>query len=279
MNSNSNSNNNNNNKNNNEKSLNIAVLSLQGGFKEHVDMIHSLANEYKGIVDLNVKEIRSYEQMKEFKPDGVILPGGESTSMSIIASSHSTSKSENIFEYLRQYVESGNPIWGTCAGSIMLSNQVEGQKEGGQSLIGGLDTLISRNYFGRQINSFIKKVDLKLIGDNHDSVDESERSTSILHDFEAVFIRAPAILKVLDSDKVSIICEIDVDLPKHRVNSSPSSSTITTEKIIIGVRQSNILATVFHPELTNDNRFHKYFIDIVLKHKLLNNSNNNNNNK
>jgi len=251
----------------NNNNIKIAVLALQGGFKEHVDMINSLSTDFKSSnnVNIQVKEIKSYEQITEFKPDGVILPGGESTSMSIIASSN---KGGNIFDYLKQFVESGKPVWGTCAGSIMLSNKVDGQKVGGQSLIGGLDVLISRNYFGRQINSFIRKVDLKLIHeqdtDKHQSiVDDNEKeitTTEILKDFEAVFIRAPAILKVLDKDKVSIIAEIQ-GKPLH-----DGATQETHEKVIIGVRQSNIIATVFHPELTNDNRFHKYFIDIVVNH-------------
>ncbi|EGG16766.1 SNO glutamine amidotransferase family protein [Cavenderia fasciculata] len=217
--------------------IRVGVLSLQGGVIEHVNMLKKIAN-------VIVKELKSTEQIKVFDPHGMILPGGESTAMAIIAE-----KDQELFPYLQQLVHSQKiAVWGTCAGSIMLSNQVDHQKKGGQSLIGGLEVQISRNYFGRQINSFETTLTLNL----HDDQEEGGASINKM-EFEGIFIRAPAILKTL-SDKVHIISDFNHTKPDG-----------TEETVIVAVQQDNMLATVFHPELTNDNRFHQYFVDFIIK--------------
>ncbi|KAN0024667.1 hypothetical protein ACTFIV_009076 [Dictyostelium citrinum] len=235
--------------------IKIGVLALQGGFKEHVEMIKSIKhcfseceNKYK--YSIIVEEVKSVSDIKKLNPHGMILPGGESTSMAIIASANNDG--ENIFTFLKEYIKQGNFVWGTCAGSIMLSNKVDGQKVGGQSLIGGLDVLVSRNYFGRQIDSFETKINLNLkYGKNNNN------NIVLLENFEAIFIRAPAILDIIDKENVEIIGDYVV-----------TKKDGTKEKVITAVKQNNLIASVFHPELTNDNRFHKYFVQLVLNNHL-----------
>ncbi|KYR00171.1 SNO glutamine amidotransferase family protein [Tieghemostelium lacteum] len=234
----------------------IGILALQGGFREHKEIIELLAKQENHFNKYTCKEIKTDRDLVEFKPDGIILPGGESTAMSIISSAHTQGTDiKNIFDHLKEFVSNGKPIYGTCAGAIMLSDQVENQKDGGQSLIGGLHIQTSRNYFGRQINSFQSRIrlDLPVI---EKSPDESQPSVTILDDIDGVFIRAPGITKILDKS-VEILGRYQVTLKDS-----------TKETIITAVKQNNILATVFHPELTVDTRFHKYFIDIVIAHKL-----------
>ncbi|GAM23023.1 hypothetical protein SAMD00019534_061980, partial [Acytostelium subglobosum LB1] len=215
--------------------IRIGVLALQGGFIEHVNMTRSVAD------DIECVELRSTKQIREFNPHGLILPGGESTAMAIIAA-----QDPELFALIRDLVhDKGVSIWGTCAGCIMLSDNVERQKQGGinhiissQTLIGGMDLNISRNYFGRQINSFETTLQLKLDGANN-------------VDFEGVFIRAPAILKVNNPD-IEVLGEF-----RHQKKDN------TSETIITAVKYKNMIATVFHPELTKDNRFHQYFVGVV----------------
>ncbi|KAK5578810.1 hypothetical protein RB653_008483 [Dictyostelium firmibasis] len=246
----------------NENQIKIGVLALQGGFREHVNMIKSIKHcfsecENKFKYSIIVEEVKSVSDIKKLNPHGMILPGGESTSMAIIASGNDD---ENIFTFLKDYLKQGHFIWGTCAGSIMLSNKVDGQKIGGQSLIGGLDVLISRNYFGRQIDSFETKINLNLkYGKNNNNNNNNININSVLslENFEAIFIRAPAILDILDKENVEIIGDFIV-----------TKKDGTKEKVITAVKQNNIIASVFHPELTNDNRFHKYFVQLVLNNHL-----------
>ena len=150
-----------------------------------------LTAEKGGKLTVKVKEIKLPEHMDGC--DGIILPGGESTAMAIIA------KKWDLFTPLRSWVKEGKPIWGTCAGMILLSDSAVKQCEGGQELIGGLDAKICRNFFGSQVQS-----------------DEYELSGSpSLHNFDmtkekftAVFIRAPAILTV--GNKVNVLATLKV---------------------------------------------------------------------
>lgn len=143
----------------------------------------------------------------------------------------------------------GNPTWGTCAGCILLSNQVTAQKLGGQPLIGGMDISVQRNYFGRQVASF--EADLAL-----DALDMKSKP------FPGIFIRAPAILDVLqpnDSSKppVKILGQI----------ANPNKAAEQPETIVVAAQQGNMVATIFHPELTTDTRFHEYFVEVARKNK------------
>ncbi len=140
----------------------VGVLALQGAFLEHAAMLRGLGAE--------VVEVRKPEQLAGL--DGLVMPGGESTTMGLVA------ERWGLVEPLRAWVQAGKPVWGTCAGMILLADHAVGQKQGGQPLIGGLDVTVNRNYFGRQNQSFEVLLEVPALGDEP---------------FRAVFIRAPAI--------------------------------------------------------------------------------------
>lgn len=194
--------------------LTIGVLALQGAFIEHIAKIRLL-----GVAAV---EVRKPEQLEGLA--GLILPGGESTAMGLVA------ERWGLVEPLRTWVGSGRPIWGTCAGMILLADRAVGQKRGGQPLIGGLDVTVNRNYFGRQSQSFETLLEVPLLG---------------VEPCPAIFIRAPAIIEA--GPKVEVLA--------HAAGHD--------EIVIVAVRQANILATAFHPELTADLRWHQLFLDMV----------------
>ncbi|WP_019898615.1 pyridoxal 5'-phosphate synthase glutaminase subunit PdxT [Methylotenera mobilis] len=197
--------------------LKIGVLALQGAVVEHCRMLESL-----GVI---VVEVRLPEHLKLL--DGLIIPGGESTSMGLIA------ERWGLIEPLRSWVQSGRPTWGICAGMILLAERIEDQKQGGQPSIGGMDIEVNRNYFGRQINSFETML-------NIDDFYESEKP------YQAVFIRAPIITEV--SDGVKILASLTNGLDG---------------KLIVAARQKLMMVTAFHPELTDDLRWHQLFLNMV----------------
>ncbi len=195
----------------------LGVLALQGAFREHIAMLNRL--------DVEAAEVRLAAQLDDL--DGLIIPGGESTSMGLVA------ERWGLVEPLRQWVHGGRPTWGTCAGMILLAERATGQKLGGQALIGGLDVTVNRNYFGRQVDSFEAELDVPALGEVP---------------FHAVFIRAPAITAVAeDVETLATVAAIQND----------------DEAVITAVRNGPILATAFHPELTDDPRWHRFFVQMV----------------
>lgn len=166
-------------------------------------------------------EVRKPEQLAEL--DGLIIPGGESTTMGLIA------ERWGLVEPLRAWVHGGKPTWGTCAGMILVAERAEGQKQGGQPLLGGLDVTVNRNYFGRQVDSFETLLDVPALGPEP---------------VRAVFIRAPAITEIGPT------AESLAELPG-------------VPGIYVAARQGPILATAFHPELTADTRWHALFLRMV----------------
>ncbi|KAJ1396161.1 Pyridoxal 5-phosphate synthase subunit PdxT/SNO [Sesbania bispinosa] len=192
-------------------------------------------------------EIRKPEQL--LTVNSLIIPGGESTTMAKLAEYH------NLFPALREFVQMGKPVWGTCAGLIFLANKATGQKSGGQELVGGLDCTVHRNFFGSQIQSFEAEL----------SVPELTSKEGGPETFRGVFIRAPAILEV--GPEVQVLAAYPV--PSNRLSSPDSSIDDKKEnaeeesKVIVAVRQGNILATAFHPELTADTRWHSYFLKMA----------------
>ena len=193
----------------------VGILALQGAFIEHKNILDKL--------NINSILIKTTENIQIC--DGIILPGGESTAISIIE--------EDIFSEIKKHIEKGKAIWGTCAGMILLSNNILGQKIGGQQNIGGLDVIVNRNYFGSQLNSFIKELPYPK---------EFDKSGN----FPAIFIRAPAIMEI--GEKVNILSKLE-------------------DGTIIGIQQQNILATSFHPELSNNYSWHEYFIKLINNNK------------
>jgi 5'-phosphate synthase pdxT subunit len=192
----------------------IGVLALQGAFAEHAAMLRQ--------VGAQPIEVRQPAQLAGL--DGLILPGGESTAMGLIA------ERQGLVTPLRAWVHAGRPTWGTCAGMILLADRVTDQKAGGQPLLGGLDVTVNRNYFGRQADSFEAFLETPLLGDTP---------------FRAVFIRAPAIVE--HGPTVTVLA------------STPGRG----EGVVVAVRQAKILATAFHPELTNDPRWHRLFLEMA----------------
>lgn len=196
----------------------IGVLALQGAFLEHETMLRQLG--------VRPVEVRKPEQLTGL--DGLIIPGGESTTMGLVA------ERWGLVAPLKAWVQSGKPTWGTCAGMILLAERAIGQKAGGQPLIGGLDVTVNRNYFGRQADSFETLLHVPVLGEPP---------------IRAVFIRAPAI--------VEIGAGVDV---------LATTAGRAGEEVIVAVQQGNLLATAFHPELTNDLRWHAYFVSQVTHH-------------
>ncbi|MEM7539000.1 MAG: pyridoxal 5'-phosphate synthase glutaminase subunit PdxT [Chloroflexota bacterium] len=197
----------------------IGVLALQGAFHDHIKILQTLG--------VGAVEVRKPEQLDGL--DGLIIPGGESTSMGLIA------ERWGMVEPLRAWVHGGRPTWGTCAGMILLAEQATSQKLGGQTLLGGLDVTVNRNYFGRQVDSFETMLDVPQLGEEP---------------YPAIFIRAPAITAV--EPRVEILADI-----------SDQIQTDADEQVIVAVRQDAILATAFHPELTADVRWHRLFIEMI----------------
>jgi len=191
--------------------MKIGVLALQGDFAEHIAVLRRLGVE--------VVEVRKAEQLADL--DGLIIPGGESTTMGKLAVDF------NLMEPLIAFGEA-KPIWGTCAGAILLSKDARRA----QPLLGLMDIVVERNAFGRQVESFEADLDVPALAKV-----EAENSA-----FHAVFIRAPLIESV--SGNAEVICRL-------------------ADGRIVAAQEGRLLATAFHPELTGDDRFHRYFLQLV----------------
>lgn len=192
----------------------VGVLALQGDVREHRRLLESL-----GVASASV---RTPDELASV--DALVVPGGESTTMWKLA------RTFELLEPLRQRVRSGLPVYGSCAGMILLADRIEGGIDG-QETVGGLDMTVRRNAFGRQVDSFEADLDFPALG------------TDPLH---AVFIRAPWVEQV--GPAVEVLA---------RVAAGPAAGRI------VAVRQGSLLATSFHPELTRDSRVHALFLDIV----------------
>jgi 5'-phosphate synthase pdxT subunit len=191
--------------------MKIGVLALQGDFAEHIAMLKRLK--------VDAVEVRLPGQLKGL--DGLIIPGGESTTIGKLAVAY------NLMQPLREFGQR-HAIWGTCAGAIFLSKDVSRD----QPLLGIMDIKVERNAFGRQLDSF--EADL--------NIPELKKATGRKDAYHAVFIRAPIIEAVHGEAKIL------ASVPDGR---------------IVAVQEGHLLATSFHPELTNDTRFHEYFLSLA----------------
>lgn len=211
--------------------LHIGVLCIQGAFIEHIQILKRVSTEKS--LELDIVDVRKPDQLADL--DGLIIPGGESTTLSVFLSKNSFNAS------LKAWMcdaDAPRVLWGTCAGLILIANKLTEQKEGGQVTVGGLDVECSRNIYGRQQQSFEAPVTL------HSSL----LAGNSTHTCPGVFLRAPGISKVT-SPEVEVL------------------GTLEPEGTVVAVQQGNLIATTFHPELTSDTRWHGYFIQQVLQHK------------
>ncbi|KAG5955573.1 hypothetical protein E4U58_007026 [Claviceps cyperi] len=226
--------------------ITIGVLALQGGFIEHINLVRAAAAQLQLIV--TTLEVRTAEELA--RCDGLIIPGGESTTISFVAAQ------SGLLEPLRDYVKrQKRPVWGTCAGLILLSNEANATKKNGQELIGGLSVRVHRNHFGRQIESFEADMDLPFLGEGSSP-------------FPGVFIRAPVVEEILSASVSGSDVEVLAKLPGRvdRMKAGVSQANTSNDAgDIIAVRQGNILGTSFHPELTNDARIHAWWLKSIAR--------------
>ena len=253
--------------------------------------------------------------------DGIVLPGGESTAMGLIGTASVGKNGKNVWEALKEFTQT-KPTWGTCAGMILLAEQCVGASaviENGQALIGGIDILVCRNYFGSQVSSFEMATPPPPTDNNNNT---EEETTS----YPGVFIRAPAILsagpdvtvlgrvvatpcrqaavvlqelerKIENGEKVVQLGVMDAldrkssqeityrvvvkqqnsttsmeeekkemsvaDDDEWRIELPGAADGSTAREVICAVQRNNLLCTAFHPELTNDYRWHQYFVKMV----------------
>lgn len=194
--------------------LRIGVLALQGDFAEHIAMLRAHA--------VDAIEVRTLAQLHSV--DGLIIPGGESTTIARLLIAF------DLLEPLRASIRDGLPVWGTCAGAILLATDVPDLD---RPPLGVMDMTVDRNAFGRQVDSF--EADLEIEGIEGPPL-------------RAIFIRAPVI---------------------RRVGSGVQVLASLSGGRIVAARQGNLLATSFHPELTDDDRLHGLFVQICAEHARL----------
>lgn len=192
--------------------MRIAVMALQGAFIEHEKMLERL-----GVESFEVRELADWQQPK----DGLILPGGESTTQQKLL--HDL----GLLEPVRRDIEAGLPVFGTCAGLILLAKSLAGGEKDCRRLA-TMDICVRRNAYGRQLGSFYTEAEMAGVGK-----------------VPMTFIRAPYIEKVYGE----------------------AETLATVGGHIVAARQGNQLVTAFHPELNDDLRVHQYFIDLATKHK------------
>jgi 5'-phosphate synthase pdxT subunit len=188
--------------------MRIGVLASQGAFAEHIAILYQL--------EVEVLPVRLLQELKGL--DGLVIPGGESTSISKLMLDY------DLLNEVRNLAKNGLAIFGTCAGMILLASEISGSDVESLRV---LDITVRRNAFGRQRDSFETELSIPVLGEEP---------------FLGVFIRAPIIERA--SSEVEILAKL-------------------TDGTSVAARQENLLVSAFHPELTDDWRFHQYFLDIV----------------
>lgn len=187
--------------------MKVGVLALQGAFIEHEKKLRELGAE--------TAEVRLPSDLDTL--DGLIMPGGESTTIGKLAVQY------GLIEPLRQFAQS-KPTWGTCAGMIFLAKDIGIDR---QPILGLMDITVNRNAFGRQVDSFEVDLPIPALGDEP---------------FHAVFIRAPVVTRV--GQNVDVLATLE-------------------DGRIVAAQSGHLLATAFHPELTDDNRLHQHFLNFI----------------
>jgi len=188
--------------------MKIGVLASQGAFAEHIDLLHRL--------DREAVPVRLPGDLEG--ADGLIIPGGESTTISRLMAEY------NLVDDVVSLVNDGMPVFGTCAGMILMARNIY---DNGVKSLNLMDITVRRNAFGRQTDSFEADLAISVLGDKP---------------FPCIFIRAPIIERI--DDGVEAVAQLD-------------------NGTVVAARQGKLLVSSFHPELTGDTRFHRYFLDIV----------------
>ena len=190
------------------KMVKVGVLAIQGAVAEHLELLNQ-------IPDVCAQEVKYLDELNEI--DGLIIPGGESTAIGRLL------RDFNLLQPLKERILNGMPVWGTCAGMILLAKSLENDPT---VHLGVMDITVERNAYGRQLGSFTTEVEIEKISSNK---------------IPLVFIRAPYVTQV--KSDVDILLEVN----DH----------------IVACQQKQMLATSFHPELTKDTSFHRYFINMI----------------
>ena len=188
--------------------MKIGVLAVQGDFAEHIAILRKIG--------VDAREVRLPEQLEAL--DGLIIPGGESTTLSRLMSIYHLRKP------IAQMAAEGCSVWGTCAGMIMLANEITEQDP---VPLGLMDIGVRRNAFGRQVDSFEQELEITPLSPEP---------------YHCIFIRAPVVIRV--GPPVDVLATLGDGRP-------------------VAVQQGNLLATAFHPELTRDTRVHQYFVSLA----------------
>ncbi|KDQ28754.1 hypothetical protein PLEOSDRAFT_1088869 [Pleurotus ostreatus PC15] len=240
-----------------EVEVTIGILALQGAFIEHehalqrLFMAPSFLRQRKGINwKFSTVQVRSTEDLE--RCSALIIPGGESTTIALLL------RLSSLLEPLRAF-SATKPIWGTCAGAILLAKEIANPKKGGQEVLGQVSVRIERNGWGSQVESFEAPLEVPKLR----NPDEP---------FTGVFIRAPVILSLLDDKDAPIeeIARIPEDLLPAESCDTNTNKEDRHAQALVALRQGNHFLTTFHPELTEDDRFHEFFVvecvlDYVLK--------------
>lgn len=190
------------------KMIKVGVLAIQGAVAEHLELLNQ-------IPDVCAQEVKYRDELNEV--DGLIIPGGESTAIGRLL------RDFNLLQPLKERILNGMPVWGTCAGMILLAKSLENDPT---VHLGVMDITVERNAYGRQLGSFTTEVEIEKISSNK---------------IPLIFIRAPYVTQV--KSDVDILLEVN----DH----------------IVACQQKQMLATSFHPELTKDTSFHRYFINMI----------------
>jgi 5'-phosphate synthase pdxT subunit len=195
--------------------MRIGVLALQGDFREHMVALAEIG--------ISAVAVKTAEEIAAI--DALVIPGGESTTISKLA------KSFKLFDLISDRISNGMPTYGSCAGMIMVAKSIQ-DPASGQDSFGGIDMVVKRNAFGRQVDSFEADLDFKGITEPK---------------VRGVFIRAPWVESC--GPNVEVLAKVEIEGNSHPV----------------AVREGKVLATAFHPELTGDFRVHRYFVEEICK--------------
>jgi len=274
----------------NEKGVTIGILALQGAFQEHLVSLTRLskvtlplAGPLSTIIHIQSILVRTSSDLSSC--DALILPGGESTTIALLA------RVSGLLEPLREFVRSPDKaVWGTCAGAILMAEHgvKKGEKQGGQELFGGVNIVVERNGWGGQVESFETQLYVEGIRDPNQS-------------FRGIFIRSPIILDILPPSpsysisqpplisttsssrstnltvpttqtpsipEIQVLARLTSDLlpisSDRNVYNDDDPTDPIDDRTIVALRQGRKLITTFHPELTTDTRFHEYFIRVCI---------------